>query len=144
MFINKSQSYHPNDFRTARQEAANAEKARAFLAKSTNTALQFANDQLASLIRELHTAEETNFNLKAFQNQIKESFKNTVMTLQFKLKKETETWESLLLSKTNEITGLKDDFVKLNIEKEILQLLNIKYYVLTPFSKEGKSCGERH
>lgn len=66
------------------------------------------------------------------------------MTLQFKLKKETETWESLLLSKTNEITGLKDDFVKLNIEKEILQLLNIQYYVLTRFSKEGKSCGERH
>ena len=59
-----------NQLRTARQEAANAEKARAFLAKSTNTALQFVNDQLASLIKELHTAEETNFNLKTFQHQI--------------------------------------------------------------------------
>lgn len=33
------------------------------------------------------------------------------------MKKETETWESLLLSKTNEITGLQDDLIKLNIEK---------------------------
>ena len=106
-----------NQLRAARQEAANAEKARAFLAQSTNTALQFANDQLASLIKELHTAEETNFNLKAFQQQIETSFKNTVTTLQTKLKKETETWESLLLSKTSEITGLQDDLVKLNVEK---------------------------
>ena len=106
-----------NQLRTARQEAANAEKARAFLAKSTNTALQFANDQLASLIKELHTAEETNFNLKTFQHQIETSFKSTITTLQTKLKKETETWESLLLSKTNEITGLQDDLIKLNIEK---------------------------